>query len=59
MVNGCEIGNFGGGELEDPRQWLGDQWAGLSPWECPTAPTRQGRPEGAREPSWGPAETAV
>ena len=49
MVNGCGIiGNSGGGELEHPRQWLGAQWAGLSPWECPTASSRQGRPcEGA------------
>ena len=29
MVKGGEIGGFGGGWLEHPRQWLGAQWAGL------------------------------
>ena len=29
MVKRGEIGDFGGGSLEQPRRWLGDQWAGL------------------------------
>ena len=29
MVKGGEIGDFGGGWLEHPRQWLGTQWSGL------------------------------
>ena len=28
MVNGGAIGGFGGGWLEQPRHWLGAQWAG-------------------------------
>ena len=29
MVKGGEIGGFGGGSLEHPRQWLGAQWLSL------------------------------
>ena len=29
VVKGGEIGGFGGGSLEHPRQWLGAQWDGL------------------------------
>ena len=29
MGKGGEIGGFGGGWLEQSRQWLGAQWAGL------------------------------
>ena len=29
MVKGGEIGGFGGGLLEQPRQWLGAQRLGL------------------------------
>ena len=55
MVKGSEIGGFGGGELEHPKQWLG---AGgpASSWECRTAQSRQGRSEEAKEPSWGTAK---
>eukprot|EP00964_Phaeocystis_antarctica_P102278 scaffold67640_cov63-Phaeocystis_antarctica.AAC.3 len=28
MAKGGEIGGFGGGWLEHPRQWLGTQWPG-------------------------------
>eukprot|EP00964_Phaeocystis_antarctica_P109281 scaffold73758_cov52-Phaeocystis_antarctica.AAC.2 len=28
MVKGGDIGGFGGGWLEHPRQWLGAQWPG-------------------------------
>ena len=28
------------GKLEQPRQWLGAQWAGLSPWERWAAQSR-------------------
>ena len=31
MVKGGEMGGFGGGWLEHPRQWPGAQWVGLSP----------------------------
>ena len=31
------VGNFGGGRLEHPRQWLGAQWPSLPPWECRAA----------------------
>ena len=47
MVKGGEIGGFGGGLLEHPRQWLGAQWRGLFPWECRAAQSRQARPEEA------------
>ena len=42
-VNGSGIGEYGGGELEHPRQRLGAQWAGLSAWECRAAQDRQAR----------------
>ena len=29
MVNGGEIGGFGGGSLEHLRPWLDTRWAGL------------------------------
>ena len=40
MVKGGEIGGFGGGWLEHPRQWLGTQWAGLflGVLSCPEPP---------------------
>ena len=52
------MGNFGDGWLEHLRQWLGTQWAGLSPWECRAAQSRQARPEEAQEPGWGAAKGA-
>lgn len=37
-AKGIGIGNFGGGWLEQPRQWLGIQWPGNSvAWECRAA----------------------
>ena len=54
MVKGSEVG--GGGQLEHPRQWLGAQWAGLSPRECRAAQSRQERPEEVQRPSWGAAK---
>ena len=30
MVKGSEIGDFGGGELEQLRPWLGSQWPGAT-----------------------------
>ena len=56
MVKRSEIGGFGGGYLEHPRQWLGAQWASLLPWECRAAQSHQARPEEAQEPSWGTAK---
>ena len=47
VTGGC-IGGFGGGSLEHPRQWLGAQWAGLSPWECRAAQSRQATITAAR-----------
>ena len=40
MGNGGEMGGFGGGYLEHPRQWLGTQWVGLFLGEpsCPEPP---------------------
>ena len=32
------IADLGGGSLEQPRQWLGAQWAGLSPGGADTGP---------------------
>ena len=39
MVEGGEIGGYGGGSLEPPRWWLGPQWLGLTLWgaELPRA----------------------
>ena len=54
MVKGCETGDFGDRWLKHSKQWLGARWAGLSPWA-----SRQMRPEEAREPSWGGAQTAL
>eukprot|EP00964_Phaeocystis_antarctica_P143146 scaffold108637_cov60-Phaeocystis_antarctica.AAC.3 len=48
-VKGGEIGGFGGGWLEHPRQWLGAQWPDLSPWVSRNAQSRQARPEEAQE----------
>ena len=42
VEGGGEVGGFGGGWLEHPRQWLGARWAGLSLWEC--TPPRAVRP---------------
>ena len=55
MVKGGEIGGFGGGLLDHPRQWLGTQWAGLS-LGVPSRPERRARLEEAQEPSWGTAQ---
>ena len=52
-LKGGGMGGFGGGWLEQPRQWRGAQWAGLFPWKCRAALGRQARPEEAREASWG------
>ena len=43
MVKGGEIGGFGGGLLEHPRQWLGAQWAGLA-LGVPSCPGLRGAP---------------
>ena len=59
MGKGGEIGGFGGGWLEQSRQWLGAQWAGLFPWECRAAQSRRERPEEAQEPSWGAAKAGA
>jgi len=58
-----------GGSLEQPRQWPGAQWAGLSPWggggvpSCPEPPGQEAYPRGgaeeAQEPSWGAAQIAL
>ena len=45
MVNGSEIGGFGGGWLEQPRQWQGAQWAGLF-IGAPSCPEPPGAPRG-------------
>ena len=37
----------------------GAQRAGLSPWECRAAQSRQACPEEAQEPSWGAAAKAA
>ena len=39
VVKGGGIGDLGGGDLEHPRQWLGDlhRWPGLSLWRRLTA----------------------
>eukprot|EP00964_Phaeocystis_antarctica_P105753 scaffold70743_cov60-Phaeocystis_antarctica.AAC.2 len=47
MVKGGAIGALGGGWLEQPRQWRGAQWAGLS-LGVPTAPQRCGSSGGRR-----------
>ena len=57
MVKGGEIGGFGGGSLEHPRQRLGAKWVGLC-LECRAAWSRQARPGEALEPSWGTAKRA-
>ena len=49
-VEGGGIGGFGGGWLEQPRQWRGAQWPAPSPWECRAAQIRQARPEEAKAP---------
>ena len=59
MVKGGEIGGFGGGELEHQRRWMGAQWPNLSPWERRASQSCQARPEEAREPTSGPAQTAL
>ena len=58
MAKGSGIGGFRGGWLEHPRQWLGAQWPGLSPWMSRAARSRQAppeepRPKEAQEPSRG------
>ena len=45
MVKGGEIGDFGGGSLEHPRQWLGAQWRGLF-LGVPSCPEPPGAPLG-------------
>eukprot|EP00964_Phaeocystis_antarctica_P006186 scaffold3367_cov52-Phaeocystis_antarctica.AAC.2 len=45
MVKGGEIGDFGGGSLEHPRQWLGAQWRGLT-LGVPSCPEPPGAPLG-------------
>eukprot|EP00964_Phaeocystis_antarctica_P138478 scaffold103143_cov42-Phaeocystis_antarctica.AAC.2 len=54
------MGGFGGGSLEHPRQWLGAQWMGLSPWASRAARSRtnRGSPVEAQEPSRGAAKVA-
>ena len=42
-LKGGEIGDFGGGSLEPPRQWLGAQWAGLL-LRAPSCPEPPGAP---------------
>eukprot|EP00964_Phaeocystis_antarctica_P016631 scaffold9156_cov57-Phaeocystis_antarctica.AAC.2 len=56
MGNGGEMGGFGGGYLEHPRQWLGTQWAGLVLGVGRASQSRQARPGEAQEPSWGTAK---
>ena len=51
-----EIGEFGGGSLEQPRPWLGPHWLGPLPWECRAARGHQARPEEVQEPSSGAAK---
>ena len=49
MIEGGGLGGFRGGWLAHLNQWLGAQWAGLSPW-----PSRaEARPRG------GTAKTAL
>ena len=36
-VKDSGIGEFAGGSLEHPRQWLSDQWPGPSPWSAEPA----------------------
>ena len=43
MVKRGEIGGFGGGSLEQPRQWLGTQWADLF-LGMPSCPEPPGAP---------------
>ena len=45
MLNGGETGGFGGGSLEQPRRWLGAQWAGLF-LGVPSCPGPPGAPLG-------------
>eukprot|EP00964_Phaeocystis_antarctica_P090856 scaffold58190_cov64-Phaeocystis_antarctica.AAC.2 len=45
MVKGGEIGDFGGGSLEHPRQWLGAQWPDLT-LGVPSCPEPPGAPLG-------------
>ena len=59
MDKGGGMGGFGGGSLEQPRRWLGAQWAGLFPWECGTAQSHQARPEEAQVASWRAAKAAL
>ena len=52
-AKGSGIGNFGGGWLEQPRQWLGTQWPGHSvAWECRAAQSRLTRPARRRWRVW-------
>ena len=53
MVKGSGIGSFGGGALEHPRQWLGAQWAGLSPGSAESPRATESHRAG---PSWGAAK---
>ena len=52
------IGEFGDGELEHLRQWLGAQWPSLSSGECRATQSRQMCPGEAHEPSAGIAKEA-
>ena len=58
-VGGGDIGGFGGGSLEHPRQWPGAQQVGLHPWERRAARSRQVRPEEAQDPISGTAKKAL
>ena len=54
MVKAGDIGGCGGGSLEQPRQWLGAQWAGLSPGSAELPRTaRRALSQESQEPSWG------
>eukprot|EP00964_Phaeocystis_antarctica_P063357 scaffold38022_cov48-Phaeocystis_antarctica.AAC.3 len=52
MVKGGDIGDFGGGSLEHPKQWLCAQWAGLALGVPSCAQSHEARPEEVQEPSW-------
>ena len=56
VKGGGDLGGFGGGWLEHPRQWLGAKWADLL-LGVPSCPEPLGSEE-AQEPSWGNANTA-
>ena len=53
-----EMGGFGGGLPEHPRQWRGSQWLSLA-LGVPSYPDTSAFPEEVREPSWGSAQAAL